>query len=228
MEKQEIYYLGALGLAVAVVAGFFLARQTSSSEDAVRLEVPYAAQAPAGAWEAPWNEACEEASAIMVEAYYEGRSRLPAAEVEEKIRELVAWQEGELNNYQDTNAEETAALIEEHFSFEARIRRSPSLGEIKAELDARRPVIALVNMYKLYGEADQGDSFHVLVITGYEDERGLFFVSDPARAEAGEYPFAVLMAALHDYNRESGEADGEETVIFTRPRDSWLIPAIGP
>ena len=35
----------------------------------VSISVPFAAQAPRGEWRAPWDEACEEASVLMVMAW---------------------------------------------------------------------------------------------------------------------------------------------------------------
>ena len=46
----------------------------------VKLNVPFSIQAPYGHWVAPWDNACEETSTVMIDKYYQnypGRN-LPA------------------------------------------------------------------------------------------------------------------------------------------------------
>ena len=54
------------------------------------IPVPFTPQAPTANWDTLHNEACEEASAIMAWRYFEGdgRTRIPADEVEAQITKL--------------------------------------------------------------------------------------------------------------------------------------------
>lgn len=191
----------------------------ASSADVVRLEVPYVSQVPQGSWVLPWSQACEEASIAMVQYFYEGKKAPTVAEGKAFMERQIAWEDTELKKNQDTDAEETARIIEENADFDVSIEREPDVEGIKDELRKGRPVIALVDMYQLYGEKSSGDSFHVLVINGFDDEHKAFFVQDPAREQAKSYSYERMIGALHDYNPKTKEGDGQATVLFTDGSD---------
>lgn len=178
------------------------------------LNVPYISQVPDGQWVAPWDEACEEAAISMVEAYYRGEDSISPAVSKNDMLDMFAWENQVLKKNFDTDATETLKLIQSQTTFLASIKRNPSLQEIKREIAAGHPVIFLHNMYQLYGEQDLGDSYHVSVITGYDDAKSQFTIHDPAR-ESKQYSYDALMNSLHDFNPQSREADGPPTVLFT-------------
>lgn len=199
------------------IAGFFYyvsSKPTDMSK--LELSVPYASQAPYGEWKEPWDEACEETSAVMIDAYYKNVERLETEGVKKTVQNMIDWEKSQQLPTEDTNAEQTVQLINSTTDFEAEIKTNPTVEEIKEELTSNRPVIALINMYEFYQEASQGDSYHVLVITGYDDKKGVFIVNDPARSKK-EYRYDILLKALHDFNPESKEADGPPTILFTKP-----------
>ncbi|MEO5927346.1 MAG: C39 family peptidase [Patescibacteria group bacterium] len=187
----------------------FLSAAVASSS----LQVPYVSQVPDGAWVAPWDEACEEASIVMIDGYYHRTGR-PTDGGRAQMQSMIDWENETFKVYKDTDANQTVQLIRHEDAFGAVRKQDPSLVSIKRELKAKRPVIALVNMYALYGEQSLGDSYHVLVITGYDDDTKEFIVNDPAR-ERKTYAYDTVMDALHDYNPNTKEADGTPTVIFT-------------
>lgn len=197
------------------IAGFFYyVSSKSSSVNKIQLRVPYASQAPYGEWKEPWDEACEETSATMIDAYYNNVGGLQTEEVKKRVQSMIDWELSQQMPTEDTDAEQTVQLINNTTSFKAEVKTNPSLEDIKQELASNQPVIALVNMYQLYQEEDKGDSYHVLVIIGYDDKKRVFIVNDPARPKK-DYPYDVLMNALHDFNPETKEADGTPTVLFT-------------
>lgn len=207
-QYHKILFLSGVFITLGVSA-------ISARSVQVQLDVPFVTQVPDGNWVLPWSEACEEASITMVDAYYNKERAVKASDAQQRMQAMIDWEKETWNNYQDTDADETVELVGRHASFDAEVKRSPSVDDIQDELNDDRPVIALVNMYELYQEQDQGDSYHVLVITGYNDEKKVFIVNDPAREAHTEYLYDRLMGALHDYNGSSKEADGEPTVIVT-------------
>lgn len=180
----------------------------------VELAVPYASQVPDGKWVAPWDESCEESSILMVDRFYVQDTSLVVPDTKQPLQDMIDWEKVTFSNYEDTDAEQTIQLIEAKASFRANIKHNPRLEDIKHELDAKRPVIAFVNMYQLYNEPDLGDSFHVFVINGYDEATQEFIVQDPARSWK-RYSYERVLNALHDYNPLSKEADGVPTVLFT-------------
>ncbi len=183
----------------------------------MELAVPYVSQVPDGAFVAPWDEACEEASITMVNGFYQNKKSISKKTGKAEMQRMFDWEDETFKNNQDTTAEETVKMIEQFGAFRGFVKRSPTLEGIKRELDAQRPVIALVNMFQLYNEPALGDSFHVFVITGYDDQQKEFILHDPARS-GRRYSYERVLSALHDYNPVSKEADAEATVIFTEAK----------
>lgn len=213
MKRIVPLFGGVIAIGVCLAILLFTSEEKQPAR--VVLPVPYASQSPDGVWEAPWDEACEETSAIMVGEYYQKVPSLSKDEVKQRILPIVDWEKKTFGEYRDTTAEETVQMIESLFSFDASVRRNPRIEDIQVELQKGRPVIALVDMYKLYQEPDLGDSYHVFVIIGYDTEAQHFIVHDPARLASTEYTYDQVMQALHDFNPVSKEADGTPTVLFT-------------
>ncbi len=190
----------------------------TAAENTKALTVPYVSQIPTGAWVLPWSQACEEASIAMVEGFYAQKKTIPVSESVTRMKQMFAWETPRFPSIEDTNAEQTKELIDGlPVSFETTIKRNPSLEDIKSELDRERPVIALVNMYSLYQASIKRDSYHVLVITGYDEAKKVLTFQDPARAYEKTHSYDITMNALHDYNAKSKEGDGIPTVLLTAP-----------
>lgn len=224
MNSSTVFKLGLLGLVLATSSPSLASAQTAES---VRLPVPYVSQVPQGNWVLPWSQACEEASIAMVQYFYEGKLGPTVAEGKAFMEKQIAWEDANLKKNEDTNANETVRVIEANAGFEASVKRDPTLDDIKDELREQRPVIALVGMYELYGEKSIGDSFHVLVINGFDDTKQVFYVEDPARENAKSYSYETVMAALHDFNADSKEGDGPATVLFTDGSDLAMVGGLG-
>ncbi|MCC7523140.1 C39 family peptidase [Candidatus Uhrbacteria bacterium] len=198
-----------------------MAMAATAATSMIELPVPYVPQAIDGRWVAPWDEACEEASLLMVEGYYEKNIVVDEQIAKKRMQSMIDWEMVVFNKFDDTDADETRRLIDEHAAFEAHIIRNPSLDSIKDELSAGRPVIAMVDMFDLYAERDLGDSYHVLVISGFDVAKKEFIVRDPAR-DTRRFSYTRLMAALHDYDPITREASGVPTVLFTSPPEPDL------
>lgn len=203
-------------IVMALLSTGAIAVATKSLPAVVEIQVPYLSQVFGGEWVSPWNEACEEASITMVQAYYNHQTTIEVKDARPHMQDFIDWEMETFKKNNDTTAAETLRLIKEKTNLRASIKRNPSVNNIKVELAKDHPVIAFLNMYKLYGETAQGDSFHVLVITGYDEAKKQFIINDPARSPK-RYSYDVLMKALHDFNPKSKEADGVPTVIFTAP-----------
>src|SRR3990167_11094681 len=80
------------------------------------LDVPFMSQAPHANWDMPYQEACEEASALMVRGYYQGvTGRYDPNDADRLILDLVAFQKKQYGYYEDTSATETKRFIEAAF-----------------------------------------------------------------------------------------------------------------
>jgi uncharacterized protein YvpB len=180
------------------------------------LSVPSITQAPGGNWSNPWGNACEEASATMVEAFYANK-RISQSEANKEMSRFFRWEDATIGYNEDTDAQTIVEMIEATSSFKAVAIAYPTIGDIKNELKGRRPVIALVNQFDFYRKKPtkrKGDSYHVFVIIGYDDPKKQFIINDPAEVAIKRYSYDRVMEALHDLDSE-GEATGKPVVIFT-------------
>ena len=185
---------------------------------AVNLKVPFTIQAPFQVWDAAHNEACEEASSMMVDAYYRGRTFAPAS-AEKEILSLENWEKNRFGYFEDTNAEETAIILREYYGYkDVRVVYDFSADDIRRELEAGRPVIVpfagrLLGNPNFRGE---GPRYHMLVFKGYRD--GKFVTNDPGTRRGADYVYseATIMNAAHDWNH--GEvSSGRRAMIVVYP-----------
>ncbi len=216
-RPSPVFISLTLGLLVAtLITVTAIWANTRPLPSSFEIPVPYVSQVPDGEWVAPWDEACEEASLAMIQSYYSNGNMPAAKETRGFMQDMIDWENKTFKKYDDTDAVETLRLIYEKTDMLAYIKRDPTVEDIKKEIARKHPVIAMVNMYQFYDEPNLGDSFHVFVITGYDDAQKEFIVNDPARPQK-RYSYDRLIGALHDFNPKSGEADGAPTVIFTAP-----------
>mgnify|MGYP001583065391 CR=1 FL=1 len=117
----------------------------------VNLAVPFLAQAPRQNWDLPYQEACEEASMIMVDAYLAGRvTAFAADEGDRAILKLVHF-ETEQGLEADLTAKQVSELIPTYFAQrEARVIQRPTIEAIRRLLAQ-----AIPDIVPAYGKALQ-------------------------------------------------------------------------
>ena len=187
-----------------------------------RLAVPFMSQAPHANWDMPYQEACEEASALMAVGYYQGdRGKYNPDVADKKILDLVAFQEKEYGFYKDTSAAETKRFMEALFpDLTVQIVPLKDAEQIKQYIADGYPVIVPADGKTLPNPNFQngGPLFHMLVIRGYTETQ--FITNDPG-TRLGEnflYEYEGLLNAIHDWN--NGDVpNGEKVILVVKPRD---------
>ena len=164
-----------------------------------KLKVPFTSQAPHANWDDPYQEACEEASLIMVNAYLNNNPLTPAR-ADAEIIDLVTYEES-LGLSQDITIEQVATIAENYYGYKTRIIENPTVDIIKQELTFQNPVIVPAAGRKLGNPyfSGEGPWYHMLVVTGYD--RNEFITNDPGtkRGEGHKYKYQTLMNAIHDW-----------------------------
>lgn len=202
---------------------------TPASEPAgiskIILKVPYVSEAPSGNFSGPWKNACEEASMTMVEKYYLGEKSVGIQEAEDFMAMLFDKEDVLYGSNKNTDAAQTAEIINGYSSYNAVVTADPAIEEIKKELEQNRPVISLHRGFDLQNEnitfLATGSSYHMMVIIGYDDETREFVTNDPGDLKEGagrRYGYDLFMASIHDYDYSGNKADGPARVIFTYPK----------
>ncbi len=195
---------------------------TGSLPTSTNLSIPFLSQAPKMDWSAPYQEACEEASALMVDAYFDGRTqKFTANEGDKAVVDLTTYTIDRFGGREDTSAKETAAFIKAYFGYKTvLVRDVTEPNDIKRALANRYPVIV-----PAYGKAlgnpnfhNGGPVYHMLVIKGYLPD-GRWITNDPGTRKGADYVYdqKTLMNALHDWN--GGDVShGKPVMIVVLPR----------
>lgn len=199
------------------------------------IPIPYTSQAPYANWSQPWQDTCEEASIVMVDNFYQGKTykKIPKKDAKAQISRLLDIKNKYYGKSLDEDAQEVVDLINNFFNWEARVVENPTLEETKAELDSGRPVIvpvygkALKNIYFRNG----GPDYHMLVLSGYDDVKKQFITKEPGLTTLGldfRYKYATIMNAMHDFTGKKGQTkNSKQVAIFTQKEltDSALTDA---
>ncbi len=174
----------------------------------LQLVVPFTPQAPTANWDELHNEACEEASIIMANAYFNNITSLPPTTVEKEISKLTEYQKKTFGYYLSITTPEAARMTEEVYGLKAEMKTMTEQ-VIKQALSNGQLVILPANGQMLgnpYFTAP-GPIYHMLVITGYDGST--FITNDPGtrRGHNYKYDYKTLYEATGNWNHNTHEVD---------------------
>lgn len=167
----------------------------------INLAVPFTSQAPEANWDQPWQDACEEAVVLMLDAYYKEYDLTKNIAIKEILKQ-VAWQD-DLNWKSSINAEKVLQLLQYQIpNLQFKIIENPEILDIKKSIASGNPVFVVAAGKLLDNKhfTDGGPDYHALIIKGYTKTH--FITNDPGTkwGENFQYRYDVLMNAIHDYN----------------------------
>ena len=201
-------------------AQFFVAQAA-----AVSLTVPYIKEVPAGTSGGPWKNGCEEASMAMLEQYYTGK-KIMNIDAGKSFMTMLFNKENVLYG-SNVNSDTTQVkyLVDNFSDYSAKIINNPTIAQIKAEIDAGRPVITPHYGFDLHNPhipfLRTGTSYHMEVIIGYDDAAGQFIVNDSGDTVDGQnyrYDYNLFMSTIHDYSYATKKVNGPARAVFTFPK----------
>jgi len=166
----------------------------------ISIKVPFTPQAPFANWDAYHEDACEEASLIMVKYYLDGKT-LNRDTAEKEILGLIEFQNKNYGDFKDTNAEETVKMAKEYYGLEnLKVVYDFSKDDLKEYLAKGKPIIIPAAGRKLGNPnySGLGPLYHVLVLTGYDGDTVI--TNDPGtrKGEGYRYNIDVFYNAIHD------------------------------
>lgn len=188
-------------------------------KDSVLLDVPFADQAPFKDWGDPYQEACEETSAIMAYQFVVGNTEndLSKKFIDQEILNMVSYQENNLGGHYDLDTAGTLDLFQQYYNYQdGQIVSINSIDDIKCILSEGNIIIA-----PTYGrELDNphftppGPVYHMLLIKGYNDSH--FITNDPGvwQGKNFNYTFDNLFKAICDL---PSDALGQSGYIKSHP-----------
>jgi len=186
---------------------------SSNTPKDINLDVPFSSQAPFGDWSEPYQNACEETSALMVSKYY-NKEPLTRDIAKQAILSVVDWENKTFGYYEDTTSAETARVLKEYFGFKrVDVIYDISIEDIKAQILAGRPVILPLAGQLLNNPnfTAPGPIYHMLVVKGIT-KNGAFITNDDGTKNGHNYiyPADVLYNAIHDAPRGGQSINSSE------------------
>lgn len=158
-----------IGFLIFILFGFFAF--------GLNLKMEFTSQAPEGNWGEPWYNDCEEVSIAMIDSYYNNRI-LTKAVAKKEILRIVAIKEKAYGSSFDENADKMADIINNFLNWKAWVAENPTIEEIKEQIDNGHPVLALTDGRLLDNRYYTTSEYHVFVISGYDDDKGVFITQD--------------------------------------------------
>lgn len=182
----------------------------------ILLEVPFLSQAPFQKWDALHEDACEEASLIMVKYFLENKKIISKEQGEKEIQNLISFENK--NKYGPSiTLEELNIIAGKFYELKSgRVEKNMTIDDIKKELALGKPVIAGAAGKVLPNPnfKNGGPNYHMLVIVGY-DQNG-FITNDPGTrlGENFRYTFNDLYNSIHDWNPKNILNGGKDYLVF--------------
>jgi hypothetical protein len=165
------------------------------------LPVEFVPQAPFGVWDELHNNACEEASLVLVHYYKKGLT-LTKEKMEKEIQALVQWQIKKYGQHKDLTLKEVAEMAQEFYGYqEVKVINDFDWPKLKREIVQNNPVIIpaagrlLQNPYF----RQPGPIYHMLVIRGYNEKEVITNDVGTKRGEGYRYSYQTLDRAIHDW-----------------------------
>jgi len=187
------------------------------------LEVPFTSQAPLFVWDEIHEEACEEATLVMMKYYLDGKKLDPKIS-ENEIQNIVKYQIKKYGDYKDTDLEKTADIFLDYYGNGENYKggKMKVIYDIKKEdlkkyLAQGKPMIVPTagRLLKNPNFKYPGPLYHNLILIGYKNEK--IIVNDPGtkKGEKYEYPIDILFDAIHDFPGKAEDIEkGRKAMII--------------
>ncbi|TAK96069.1 hypothetical protein EPO05_02620 [Patescibacteria group bacterium] len=165
------------------------------------VKVPFTSQAPFSQWDERHEEACEEASLLMV-AYYLQKKSLNRDIAEKEIQAMINFQIKNYGDYKDSNAAGVVRLAKDYFNLDnLRAIYDFKPEDLRREVARGNPVIVLAAGRRLGNPnfTAPGPLYHALVVVGYDGQT--IITNDPGtrKGEGYRYDLDTLYSAIHDF-----------------------------
>ncbi|MBT7553059.1 hypothetical protein HN670_01150 [bacterium] len=180
--------------------------------NSINLAVPFTSQAPTTNWQQPFQDACEEASVLMVDYYYKNQVMPEPKEVEVILFEMVDWQIDNWGDHHNLTMSELADFITTTFGYQTELIPDLTPAKVIRYLDLGQPIIIPANGHLLDNSNFSGDGpeYHMLVIKGYQDN--YFVTNDPGTRKGANFIYTSenVFASIAEWNQKESLATGPQ------------------
>jgi len=193
-------------------------------KEEVKLNVPFTSQAPYKNWTSPYDEACEEASLLMLEYYING-DELTVEKANTEILKLTdsvaknGWQV-------DMSTKQLQELAKKVYKRRS-VRYtgdSVTIKNIKLLISAGYPVVVPTDGKKLKNTnfKNGGPKYHMIVLVGY-DKAG-FYAHDPGTQFGAMYKYSydTIRDSIHEWTGDRKTISrGEKAMLVLEKGDNY-------
>ncbi len=168
----------------------------------ILLTVPFTSQAPFKVWDSLHEDACEEASIIMVNHFLNGTTISTPTQADKEIKDMISWETGQGYGGSITLSDLSTVAKKYLKINNGQVIKINSYQPIKDELAAGHPVILGMagKILPNPNYSNGGPNYHMLVAIGY-DSTG-FITNDPGTrlGQNFHYNYADFYNAIHDWD----------------------------
>jgi len=186
----------------------------------IQIDVPFTSQAPLANWDIFHEEACEEASIIMVKFFLDKKS-FTSETADKEILNMIDFEMKNYGDYKDSTASQMVQLAKDFYGPLPENKKLKAIYDIKREdikkYLARGNPIIVPAAGRLLGNPNfthPGPLYHALVLVGYEGNE--IITNDPGTRKGKNYRYNidVLYNAIHDFpgNKDNIE-NGRKAMI---------------
>ncbi|MEI6040165.1 MAG: C39 family peptidase [Candidatus Berkelbacteria bacterium] len=163
---------------------------------------PFQSQAPLSNWDQLHDEACEEASVILVD-YFLNHKNLSSDEMNLQILKMVDWQKEKTGQTEqkDLTTQETLVIAKDFFGLKGKIVDNASITDLKKEI-AQNHAVIVPTAGRLLGNPNfraPGPIYHMVVAIGYDEKN--MIVQDVGTRNGDHYIYneKIFANAWHDW-----------------------------
>ncbi len=167
----------------------------------ILISVPWTSQAPFAVWDARHEDACEEASLIMLKYYLDKKPLTPEI-AEAEIQKMIDYEIKNFGRFEDNDAAEMKKIAEDFYGIRnLKVVYDFQKEDLKKYLARGEPIIVPA-AGRLLGNPNYkqpGPLYHALVLKGYKGNR--IITNDPGtrKGESYEYSLDILYDAIHNF-----------------------------
>jgi hypothetical protein len=165
------------------------------------IDMTFYSQAPYGNWKQPWQDACEEASLLLVANTY-NKYDWTRSQFNDQILKLVDWEVKTYGSYKENPADQIIQTLKDQFNLSSVVHTDPTLEDVQKIL-AQGHLIIIPLAGKEIGNPNfqnGGPTYHAIVIKGYTKDQKI--ITEDVGTSHGEnyiYSWDTLQKANHDY-----------------------------
>ncbi len=185
----------------------------------INLNVPFTSQAPLSDWSQPWQDACEEASVLMIDYYYQNKTLPSKEEVSDILKDMVSWQEKNWGGHYNLTVAQVAEYVKIHFNYQTEIIENLTAEKLKFYLAKGQPIIIPANGKILANPnfKNGGPEYHMLVVKGYVGDN--FITNDPGTRLGADFIYSAenLLDSVADWNQKESRSTGPKNGLIIFP-----------